>query len=268
MKPSVARGVIWVSLGCAAGALGWLGLWQNRRAAELRAERDRLVAWHQERRRDLARQRAEIDARDSELARLRRDIEEVGRARKSLALLERALASESGELVAPVSVEKPMREALPTLRGPMLKSAAWRDAGAATPEAALESFVWAATRGETERLGALLVMDDAGREELGAAFAKLSSETQAAYGTPDQMLATLIAVQVPQDLSAIGGGETLNLSNGDIVLRARTERGGTMTKDAVLTFRLADGGWRLVVPREITSAALAAVLKTSASARQ
>lgn len=260
MKP---RTLIWLCLAGGIGAFGVQGMWQHSRAVALRAERDRLIA------RQLARSRAMPVARSSadedELARLRRQQEEWLRAREDLAKLERALASAKGEAGAPAPNPRAVESEWPPLRGPMVKSAAWRDAGSASPEAALESFVWAATRGDTERLGALLAIDAAGRKELAAAFAQLSEEARASYGSPEAMLATLIAVQVPQDLSAFGPVNALALSNGDVALRTRTERGGAMARDAVLTFRLVDGSWRLVVPRAIAAGAVAAALKTGAA---
>lgn len=262
MKPST---LVWLCLVGSIGAFGALGTWQHARAVALRAERDRLIA------RQLAQARAKSRrtsaTAEDELARLRRQEDELVRARENLALLERALASENGEAVSPTS-PTPRAEELPPLRGPMVQNAEWRNAGAASPEAALESFVWAATRGETEELGRLLAVDDAGRKQLAEAFAQLSDEARASYGSPEGMLATLIAVQVPQDLSAIGPVNSLNLSNGDIALRTRTERGGTIGKDASLVFRLADGRWRLVVPREIAAGAVAAALKTPPGAKR
>lgn len=265
MKP---RALTWSFLVVSLGAFGALGMWQHSRAVALRAERDRLVA------RQLARARAPMHASSpataaaDELARLRRQHGEWTQAREALAKIERALASENGELVASVPEKSPAKEDRPPLRGPMVKSAAWRDAGAASPEAALETFVWAATRGETEKLAGLLALDDVGRKELAGAFARLSDEARASYGSPETMLATLIAVQVPQDLSAIGPVAALALNNGDIALRTRTDRGGGLARDAVLTFRLVEGSWRLVLPREIAEGSVAAALRTAPAARQ
>lgn len=264
MKP---RTLIWLCLVGCTGVFGALGAWQHSRAAGLLAERDRLVA-RQLKRADAANGATGATAEaENELAGLRRQHDELVRARESLAMIERALASENGEIVAPPSSQARPDEP-PPLRGPMVKNAEWRNAGAASPEAALESFVWAATRGDTETLGALLAVDAAGRKQLAEAFAQLSEEARASYGSPENMLATLIAVQVPQDLSAVGPVNSLNLSNGDIALRTRVEREGVIMEDVVLTFRLADGTWQLVVPREIASGAVAAALKTSAPIRQ
>lgn len=261
MKP---RALAWICLVVSIGAFGALGMWQHARAVALRAERDRLVARQLVRARAPLRSEANTNAAADELAPLRQQHEQWVQARAALAKIERALASENGEPVPPVVEQSPATEDLPPLGGPMVKSAAWRDAGAASPEAALESFVWAATRGETEKLAALLAVEDAGRKELAGAFAQLSDEARASYGSPENMLATLIAVQVPQDLSAIGPVASLALNNGDIALRTRTERGGALARDAVLTFRLVNGSWRLVLPRDVAVGAVAAALKPTA----
>lgn len=264
MKPRVFT---WICLVGSIGVFGALGVWQHSRAVALRAERDRLIARQLERARAVASRRAEAGAAESELASLRRQHDEWARVRADLTKVEQAIARAKGETGA-ARPENSSADEPPPLRGPMVKNAEWRNAGAASPEAALESFVWAATRGETESLGALLAIDAAGRKQLAEAFAQLSEEARASYGSPENMLATLIAVQVPQDLSAIGPVASLSLSNGDIALRTRTERVGAIAKDAVLTFRLADGRWRLVVPSEIASGAVAAALKTSAPVRR
>lgn len=264
MKPKT---LVWICLVGSVGAFGALGVGRHSRAVALRAERDRLIA-RQMKRAGATNPRTGATAEaENELARLRLQHDEWARARADLAKVEQAIARATGG----AGTARPGdsgADALPPLRGPMVKSADWRNAGAATPEAAVESVVWAATRGDTEVLGALLALDDAGRKQLAEAFAQLSDEARATYGTPQGMLATLIAVQVPQDLSAIGAVNSLNLSNGDIALRTRTERGGAIAKDAVLTFRLADGRWRLVVPREIAAGAVAAALKAAAPSRR
>jgi hypothetical protein len=255
MKP---RTIFWLLVLVSIGAFGAWGGWQRSRAAALRAERDRLVTQQLARAATPPRSNATVASDD--IARLRRQQEEWTRTREELMRLERAIAVEKGEPTARAS--NAPAEDRPPLRGPMVKSAEWRDAGAASPEAALESFVWAATRGETETVGALLAIDPDGRKQLADVFARLSDEARASYGSPENMLATLIAVQVPQDLSAIGPVSALALNNGDIALRTRTERGGSIAKDAVLTFRLTDGRWRLVVPKEIAVGAVKAALRT------
>lgn len=260
MKP---RTFFWLLVAIGIGAFGALGTWQHTRAVALRAERDRLIAQLLARGATPSRPKT-TGARD-ELAQLRRQHDEWARAREELAKIERAIAAERGEPASPLP--RAVAEDRPPLRGPMVKNADWRDAGAASPEAALESFVWAATRGETEVVGSLLAVDAAGRQQLGEVFALLSEEARASYGSPENMLATLIAVQVPQDLSAIGPVGTLTLNNGDIALRTRTERSGAIAKDAVLTFRLTDGRWQLVVPREIAVGAVKAALRTPPAAK-
>lgn len=252
-----ARTFFWILVVISIGAFGALGAWQHSRAVALRAERDRLIAQQLARGATPPRPK-DMGARD-ELARLRRQHEEWTRARAELARIERAIAAEKSE--PGTSARTASADDQPPLRGPMVRNADWRDAGAASPEAALESFVWAASRGETEAVGALLAVDAEGRQQLAEVFARLSDAARASYGSPENMLATLIAVQVPQDLSAIGPVSALTLNNGDIALRTRTERGGAVAKDAVLTFRLTDGRWQLVVPREIAIAAVKAALR-------
>ncbi|MBI2511666.1 MAG: hypothetical protein HYV96_06800 [Opitutae bacterium] len=261
MKP---KALIWLCLVGSIGAFGALGAWQHSRAVALRAERDRLIARQLERARAAAGRRGDAE---NELAGLRRQHDEWGRVRADLATVEQAIARAKGGAGAAPPRDSGGDE-LPPLRGPMVKSADWRNAGAATPEAALESFVWAATRGATDELGRLLAVDEAGRAKIADAFAQLSEEARATYGTPEGMLATLIAVQVPQDLSAIGAVNSLNLSNGDIALRTRTERGGAIAKDAVLVFRLTGGRWQLVVPSEIGMGAVAAAAKTASGRKR
>jgi hypothetical protein len=254
MKPQT---IFWPLLAISIGAFGALGAWQHSRATALRAERDRLIA--QQLARAATPSRPQAADTGNELTRLRREHAEWLQAREELEKIERAIASEKGE---PAPTAPPAAaDDRPPLCGPMVKNADWRDAGAASPEAALESFVWAATRGETETVGSLLAIHTAGRQQLAEAFARLSDEARASYGSPENMLATLIAVQVPQDLSAIGPVSALTLNNGDIALRTRTERGGAIAKDAVLTFRLTDGRWRLIVPREIAVGAVEAALR-------
>jgi hypothetical protein len=149
---------------------------QNRTLADLRAEHERFSG-------------QQIPA--DELQRLRDDHEAI-----------RRLHSEVDDLknrpIAPAPVA-------PASSVVLVPASAWKNAGRATPAAAFESVLWAATHGDIDALIGMLDFRAGGADrKLEEVFAGLPAEVRAQYGSPEKMFATLLAGQISPAVAAMG----------------------------------------------------------------
>lgn len=269
MRATTVKSFLIAGFACVAAALAAVGWWQHRAGCELRDKRDHLLKVTRERTRLLADQRrlAASQVSAEELARLRARQEELAKARESVLALRRALTGAKGQpLRQTAKASPPARGAEPPpLSGPRLPADEWKFAGAASPRQTFESVVWSALHGEAEQLASLLAFEKADQASLARGFAGLSAEEQAAYGSAEQLAATLLAVQVPADLSAIGTVGELTTTSGDQAVVIRLERsGGDTDKDATFVFRRdAAGQWRLVVPTSVVAELASALSRTT-----
>ena len=185
-----------LTLGLLAAGFAILGvvlLVQRQTATRLRAEADDL----RRQGRILADLRAEHERFSGqqipadELQRLRDDHEAI-----------RRLHSEVDDLknrpIAPTPVA-------PASSVVLVPASAWKNAGRATPAAAFESVLWAATHGDIDALIGMLDFRAGGADrKLEELFAGLPAEVRAQYGSPEKMFATLLAGQISPAVAAMG----------------------------------------------------------------
>lgn len=79
---------------------------------------------------------------------------------------------------------------VPSKLSPLLKPT-YRNAGQATPVAALQTLAWACDRGDMEMMEKLQVFDPAAREKAMPYFLALPPEIRARWATPEAMSAAL-----------------------------------------------------------------------------
>lgn len=230
-----------------AGGFSVIVVWQRQTAAGLRAEvelereqaraRGQLAA-------ETARLRAmQISAADLEA--LRGDHAALVRLRGEIDGLRRR-ADEAARVVAAKAVEvaKPREPSI--LEGP-LPATAWKNAGSATPAAALETVLWAAAGGEVDALARMLRFDAGVRAQLDALFAGLSVATRADYGTPERLIAALTARDVPLGKAKLF--DTKAEFNGDRRMAMQLyETEGKALQGVLFSLRPEGGTWGLVVP--------------------
>jgi hypothetical protein len=228
------------TLGLLAAGLGILGvvvLVQRQTATRLRAEADDLRRQN----RTLADLRAEHERLSGqqipadELQRLRDDHEAI-----------RRLHSEIDDLknrpIAPAPVAPASSVAL-------VPASAWKNAGRATPAAAFESVLWAATHGDVDALIGMLDFRAGGADrKLEELFAGLPAEVRAQYGSPEKMFATLLAGQIPPAVAAMGvvpqedpGAKNVSKIN------VHLEGPGGRQKDMTYGFVRYPDGWRFAI---------------------
>ena len=157
-----------------------------------------------------------------------------------------ALLRLRGEIDAAKAVEAAKPRAPSILEGP-LPASAWRNAGSATPAAALETVLWAAAGGEVDALAGLLRFDVGVRARVDAMFAGLPDSVRTEYGTPERLIAALTARDVPL------GKAKLFVTKADFSGDRRMamqlyETEGKAPRGVLFSLRPEGGTWGLVVP--------------------
>jgi hypothetical protein len=177
-----------------------------------------------------------------DLAALRRDRAEAGALRAEMAAARGAL-----EKLGPANAP-PQKAA-----NAVVPIGSWKPSGNASPDAAFESVLWAATRGEVDRLAALIAFDPPSRAAADALFQGLSDADRAQYGTPERVVATMLAGSLPANLSAM---EKLNGSgSADYAsLWMKLQRSDGTFKETDFQFQREADGWRLLVPAGVVNA--------------
>jgi hypothetical protein len=129
-------------------------------------------------------------------------------------------------------------------------SADWKFAGRATPRAAFESVLWSATHQDLDRLAATLSFDPKGRAQMDDFFAQLPAETQRQYGSVEKIAATMLAADLPPNLSAMSALSD-SIKEDTARLFMRVERDDGTHRDTFFNFQKAADGWHLVVPPSV-----------------
>jgi hypothetical protein len=129
----------------------------------------------------------------------------------------------------------------------LIPAHALRNAGRATPEAAAETLLWAAFGGDVETLAEGLILPAAARAKADAWFASLPESTRAQYGSPEKVIALLIArgADTLGAMQIIGQRE---VAPDEVGVRMRfADTQGNTKEDNFLLHRAVDG-WRLMLP--------------------
>jgi len=215
---------------------------QQRTTVSLLAARDRQQA-------ALARLQADRRAKqkEQELASARARAEELDRL-----LAERAaVARLQGELetlrqrAAAVHEERAPAPVRPGLTGNALAFSLWQNAGRATPEASLQTALWAAANGDIDTLTGLLVFDAEAHHEATELFSQLPTNLRQEFVSPERLVAALAAKDVP-----LGTAALLNQypSPTETKLSVQIFDAEGNHKRALLSVRPDEAGWRFVVP--------------------
>jgi hypothetical protein len=126
----------------------------------------------------------------------------------------------------------------------------WRNAGRASPRAAFESVLWAASRGDVDQLAGLLSFTPEVRVQAEALYAQLPLASQQVFGSPQKVVATLLAGSFPKDATGLMllGGEQ---SEQNAILVMQVEHSGGPSKTAGYELQHAPDGWQLMVPSSV-----------------
>jgi hypothetical protein len=122
-----------------------------------------------------------------------------------------------------------------------------KNAGKGTPEAATETLLWAAFGGDVETLSSALVFTPTAREKADAWFAGLPEKMRNQYGSPEKVVALMIA----KDAAGLTGMQVLGqkeIAPDNVGVRVRFGSTDGKVKDDNLLMRRVDDGWRMVLP--------------------
>jgi hypothetical protein len=126
----------------------------------------------------------------------------------------------------------------------------WIYGGNATPRATIESVLWAASHGDVERLAGLLGFTDEARTKAESLFSQLPAASRQEYGSPESVVATLLAGSFPKDATAMTiVGSQAGDQSADISMRVDHAAGGPRTNK--FSLRRAPDGWQLMIPPSI-----------------
>jgi hypothetical protein len=189
---------------------------------------------------DLARARAEhgrlqaVQIAPEQLAAMRADHAAVARLRNELEALRREADQRPPE---PAPAPPPKK----------IPAAEWKNAGRATPTAAVETVLWAAAGGDVDALAKAVVFDAKVRPSVDAFFAALPPAMREQHGTPERLVAFFTAKDIPLGAMTIVGQKPVGADGAQVALLLESAEGGTPRK-AVLSLQRDDDGWRLRVP--------------------
>jgi hypothetical protein len=185
----------------------------------------------------------------AELERLRGDRVALERLREEVARLKTSVAE-----TRPLPVRRPKETegAAPDIEKEIVPASAWRNAGYATPAAAIETALWAAAGGDTELLMKSCVLEEGARRKAEALLASLPKEMQARYATPEDLVAFMTAKDVPLEGARIlafrdpADDPQRQAERPSAAVQLRNAAGSV--RQVHIELRDTPGGWRLVVP--------------------
>ncbi len=244
------RAATWIIAGgLVVLATGGGALWQYRAKTEAEAEAFALRVRHDEVER-LTKENHRLASalpNESDLETLRRERATAAQLQGELTQLQQRAEAERAAAAAQA---KKLAE-LPAIRRGVLSASDWHDVGRATPEAALETALWAAAGGRIDRFAESFSYGPGAKEKAETLFASLPEAMRSEFGSVDKLIALMSVQRVP-----IGGAQVMTVE--------KTTEGvtlGTRLIDPVgpkrlsnLTFRQEGNAWKLVVPAEAVDA--------------
>lgn len=225
-------------------------VWQRQTNESLRAELEALRDQEREHARlmgDHVRlQAAQISA--TELEALRSDHIALERMRAEVAAAkQRAVERKQAEVMKTAASAEPNPYEPSIMDGPMPVSM-WKNAGSATPAAAVETALWAAAGGDVDRLAHMLVFAPGAREKAQALLAELPGAMRADFDSPEKLVASLGAKDVPLTSARLIDPKMQDGNETRIVAQLSGSKAGENPRTVLLSLREADGSWKLVVP--------------------
>lgn len=174
---------------------------------------------------------------DDQLATLRSDHAAVVRLRSELTRLRSQAAKGSSPAPIAAAVESPSR---------IVPSSEWTYAGRATPAAAIETILWAATGGDLDALAQTLSLDESARTRAVALLGSLPASSRSEYTTPERLVALFTAKDLPS--GAMQLVSEITQPSGEVMMRVRLFQPDGSTRSTTVLARQSGGEWRLSVP--------------------
>jgi hypothetical protein len=123
---------------------------------------------------------------------------------------------------------------------------AWKNAGRATPDAAIGTLLWAMSTQDVDTLASMMALTPEARHKAEALFARLPQATQNEFGSPNKLLATLFLGDISSEPALTGvqmvGPKGQNPEDMEMSVRIAFSDGTTKTIAYPLQLQ-GDGGW-------------------------
>jgi hypothetical protein len=155
--------------------------------------------------------------------------------------LRARLAALQGEVTIPAALDAEPSE---------LSAKDWSNAGRETPRAAIESVLWAASRGDVDHLAGLLGFQPDVREQVDAMFSKLPEASQRSFGSAETVIATMLAGNFPKDASSMKILADQQWGE-DAAIAMSVGHSDGQTRVNQFKFHKAPDGWQLMVPASV-----------------
>jgi hypothetical protein len=110
----------------------------------------------------------------------------------------------------------------------------------------------------------LIGFDPNARQKADALFASLPEQARAQYGSPEKVIATLVAAQMPTNYSAVAAVKQSEPNPDVSLMTLRVEEGTGSQRDIDFKFQRDQNSWRLSVPQSAVNR-YAALLQSSTS---
>lgn len=130
--------------------------------------------------------------------------------------------------------------------GTWTPAAAWKNQGQATPEAAVETMLWAAAGGDLSTLKNTLALASDTRSKATDLLASLPAAASQPFASPEDLMTLLVAGNVPLD-SAQVVAKQIN-KDGQVIEYLRLKDSDGRTRPVFLTLQKVSENWRLMVP--------------------
>ena len=227
---------------------GGLALWWQRES-QVRLRRD-LGALREEnheltRLREENRQLAATEPTATELNNLRADHAAIPSLRAEIDAMRERMRRAAEKSAAP----SPER----FTAGSKVSAADWKNAGMATPRAALETMLWAAAGGDIDTFASCLFLGEGRlRQPAVALLESLPADKRAQYGTPERLVAFLAIRDVPLGAAqVVEWNEVGGATPHDAFVQLQLSAPDGTTKDSNLWFTSQGAGWKLLVPDRV-----------------
>ena len=234
----MSTNLTWLVPAGVAIVVGLTLAWQHLAMRPLRAERE-VLRDRQTEIRGLRAERERLVAQQvapAELERLRADRVAIERLRREMAGLE-TRAEQRGRAVVAAPTER-------FAPGQAMPASAWRNAGAASPAAALETVLWAAAGGEVDAFAQRIQFDPAAKAAATALLESLPPAERARHASPAHLLAFLSVKDIPVGTATVLQSWPTSSAKQQAVsfsLGAENEKARTVT----LVFQREGEEWKL-----------------------
>lgn len=126
-----------------------------------------------------------------------------------------------------------------------LNAAEWKNSGCSTPQAAVETALWAAAGGDVDALAGTLLLAGDARAAAERLLNKLSASQRAEYANPERLVALFAARELMN--SAATARLLTESDDADASVRVRLRNDAGATQIGNLSLRHTADGWRIVV---------------------